>query len=156
LPPRWARQGLVAGSGRSIIFLEMARLIVVSNRLPVTVAVAHGTATVKPSMGGLATGLRGPFERSQGLWIGWPGELSRLAPEAREAVLAELTELRTLPVELSADEVRSFYEDFANGVLWPLFHYLLDRVPLHSKGWDSVQAGQREVRGRRGRELSAG
>ena len=132
-------RGLVAGSGPSIIFLEMARLIVVSNRLPVTVAVSHGTATVKPSMGGLATGLRGPFERSQGLWIGWPGELSRLAPPAREAVLAELSQLRALPVELSADEVRSFYEDFANGVLWPLFHYLLDRVPLHSKGWDSYR-----------------
>ena len=42
-------RGLVAGSGPSIIFLEMARLIVVSNRLPVTVAVSHGTATVKPS-----------------------------------------------------------------------------------------------------------
>ncbi|MBA3550470.1 MAG: bifunctional alpha,alpha-trehalose-phosphate synthase (UDP-forming)/trehalose-phosphatase, partial [Nannocystis sp.] len=115
----------------------MARLIVVSNRLPVTVAVSHGHATVEPSMGGLATGLRGPFDRSQGLWIGWPGDLSRLTPEVRASVLGELTELRTLPVELTAEEVNSYYEDFSNGVLWPLFHYLLDRVPLHSKGWAS-------------------
>ncbi len=117
----------------------MARLIVVSNRLPVTVAVSQGTATVKPSMGGLATGLRGPFERSQGLWIGWPGDLSRLGAQAREAALAELSQLHTMPVELTAEEVRSYYEDFANGVLWPLFHYLLDRVPLHSKGWESYR-----------------
>ena len=115
----------------------MSRLIVVSNRLPVTVTVSHGVATVQPSMGGLATGLRGPFERSQGLWIGWPGDLSRLGAQAREAALAELSQLHTMPVELTAEEVRSYYEDFANGVLWPLFHYLLDRVPLHSKGWES-------------------
>jgi len=117
----------------------MSRLIVVSNRLPVTVAVSQGHATVRPSMGGLATGLRGPFERSQGLWIGWPGDLSRLRDEARDAALAELRRLRTLPVELSAEEVHSYYEDFSNGVLWPLFHYLLDRVPLHSKGWDAYR-----------------
>ena len=129
--------GLVAWPFASIILPAMARLIVVSNRLPVTVSVSQGHATVQPSMGGLATGLRGPFEHSHGLWIGWPGDLSRLAPEARESVLTELTKLRTLPVELTAEEVHSYYEDFSNGVLWPLFHYLLDRVPLHSKGWAS-------------------
>ena len=48
----------------------VSRLIVVSNRLPVTVVVRDGRAAVTASMGGLATGLRGPFERSQGLWIG--------------------------------------------------------------------------------------
>ena len=53
----------------------MSRLLVVSNRLPVTVSAAQGEAIVTPSMGGLSTGLRGPFERSQGLWIGWPGDL---------------------------------------------------------------------------------
>lgn len=40
------------------------RLLVVSNRLPVTVA-AHGAAVaITPSVGGLATGLRGAHERT--------------------------------------------------------------------------------------------
>lgn len=114
----------------------MSRLLVVSNRLPVTVSAAHGEAVVSPSMGGLATGLRGPFERSQGLWIGWPGDLSRLGDATRAAALEQLDALRTVPVELTGEEVRAYYEDFANGVLWPVFHYLLDRIPLRSTGWD--------------------
>ena len=48
----------------------------------------------------------------------------------------ELAELTVNTVELTAEEVRSYYEDFSNGVLWPLFHYLLDRIPLDSGGWD--------------------
>ena len=114
----------------------MSRLIVVSNRLPVTVSVAEGKAVVTPSMGGLATGLKGPFERSQGLWIGWPGDLSGLDEAEHAGALRELEKLRTVPVQLTAEEVRSYYEDFSNGVLWPLFHYLLDRIPLDSGGWD--------------------
>jgi trehalose 6-phosphate synthase/phosphatase len=115
----------------------MSRLIVVSNRLPVTVSADRGGASVTPSMGGLATGLRGPFDRSRGLWIGWPGSLARLGDAARAEVRRALDDLRCVPVELSAEEVRCYYEDFSNGVLWPLFHYLLDRIPLHSGGWDA-------------------
>jgi len=29
------------------------------------------------------------------------------------------------PVELTAEEVERYYERFCNGVLWPLFHYLI-------------------------------
>ncbi|MBL9105272.1 MAG: bifunctional alpha,alpha-trehalose-phosphate synthase (UDP-forming)/trehalose-phosphatase [Myxococcales bacterium] len=115
----------------------MSRLLVVSNRLPVTVHTAQGRATVTASAGGLATGLRGPFERSQGLWIGWPGSLARLDVDAREQVLAGLRDLRTVPIELTARDVRSYYEDFSNGVVWPLFHYLLDRIPMRSGKWDA-------------------
>ena len=34
-------------------------------------------------------------------------------------------------------EVTQFYEGFSNGVLWPLFHYLLDQMPLHVAHWDA-------------------
>jgi trehalose 6-phosphate synthase/phosphatase len=117
----------------------MSRLLVVSNRLPVTVHTAQGRASVTASAGGLATGLRGAFDRSHGRWIGWPGSLARLDTAARDEVLAGLADLRCVPVELTAKEVRSYYEDFSNGVLWPLFHYLLDRIPMRSTGWDAYR-----------------
>ena len=41
----------------------MSRLLIVSNRLPVTVSTDDGAPHVVPSAGGLATGLRGPHER---------------------------------------------------------------------------------------------
>jgi trehalose 6-phosphate synthase/phosphatase len=112
------------------------RLIIVSNRLPVTVRSEHGEPAVHMSVGGLATGLRAPHERSDGLWIGWPGDLGGLDPAARDAVLRQLAALRTVPLELDAREVQIFYEGISNGVLWPICHDRLDRLPLRVDGWD--------------------
>jgi trehalose 6-phosphate synthase/phosphatase len=115
----------------------MSRLLIVSNRLPVTVHVEHGEAVVTRSSGGLATALAGPHAQGDSLWIGWPGDLSRLPPAQRGAVLAELARLRTIPVELTPAEVHRFYDGFSNGVLWPLFHYLLETVNLDARSdWE--------------------
>ena len=89
---------------------------------------------VAPSPGGLASALRGPHERGDSLWIGWPGDLSGQTDEQRAVVEARLSELRAVPVHLSADEVSRYYEGFSNGVLWPLFHYLLDKVRVDAHG----------------------
>lgn len=111
----------------------MPRLLIVSNRLPVTVKHENDEVSVVRSAGGLATAMQGPHERSEGLWIGWPGDVSGLSPEQRGAVDAELERLRTVPVHLSASEMEHYYDGFSNGVLWPLFHYLLDKVNLDAR-----------------------
>ncbi len=116
------------------------RLVLVSNRLPVTVKLERGEITVGRSGGGLATGLRGPHEQSGGLWIGWPGDVARMTEPQRKKLDAHLEELRCVPVYLSSAEVSRYYEGFSNGVLWPLFHYLLDRIPPHSQEWEVYRA----------------
>ncbi|MFN2565656.1 MAG: bifunctional alpha,alpha-trehalose-phosphate synthase (UDP-forming)/trehalose-phosphatase [Gemmatimonadaceae bacterium] len=116
------------------------RLIIVSNRLPVTVRTEHGEPVVHMSVGGLATGLRTPHERSEGLWIGWPGDLGGLDPAGRGSVFRRLAELRTVPLELDAREVQVFYEGISNGVLWPICHDRIDRLPLRVEGWDVYDA----------------
>ena len=93
----------------------MARLLIVSNRLPVVVKVQDGGITVQPSSGGLATGLRGPHERSGGLWIGWPGDVSGFDTDQRAAMARMLAERRAVPIELTPDEVRGYYEGFPMG-----------------------------------------
>jgi trehalose 6-phosphate synthase/phosphatase len=115
------------------------RLLIVSNRLPLTIRIREGALQLVPSAGGLATGLRGWHEQSQGLWIGWPGELSRLTAAQRAEVSRLLGEGRIVPVPLTAEQVKAYYEGFANGVIWPLFHYMLDRIPLDSRGWTSYR-----------------
>jgi trehalose 6-phosphate synthase/phosphatase len=40
-----------------------------------------------------------------------------------------LAEERLVPVALSADEIARYYEGYSNGVLWPVFHYFLSRLP---------------------------
>src|SRR5438874_327212 len=117
----------------------MARLILVSNRLPVTVRLDHGKLSVERSAGGLATGLRSAHERSDALWIGWPGDLPRLTDAQRARVDELLMEMQCSPIYLTSGEVSRYYEGFSNAVLWPLFHYLLDRIPPHSQEWDAYR-----------------
>jgi trehalose 6-phosphate synthase/phosphatase len=114
----------------------MSRLLLVSNRLPVTVKADKDGVSVVRSAGGLATGLRGPHERSGGLWVGWPGDVSRLTEAQRASVNAQLAELRCVPIHLSASEVSRYYEGYSNRVLWPLCHYLIDRMPQQERDWD--------------------
>ena len=117
------------------------RLIVVSNRLPVTVGVSDDDrAIVRRSVGGLATGLREPHNRSDGIWIGWPGSLEELAPAAREDVLRRLDAQRLVPLLLSPHEEKVFYEHISNEVLWPVCHDRLDQLPLQVDGWDVYEA----------------
>ena len=126
----------------------MNRLILVSNRLPVTVTVegdgdaggGGGGVSVAPSVGGLATGLRQPHRERNGVWIGWPGATDKLRKRDLRALEQKLAEHGTVPVYLSAREVSEYYEGFANGVLWPLFHYLIGEVPLRVPGWDAYVA----------------
>ncbi len=115
----------------------MSRLLLVSNRLPVTVKAEKDQVSVVRSAGGLATGLSRPHERSGGVWIGWPGDVSRLSGAQKAQVESQLSALRCVPLYLSASEVSRFYEGYSNRVLWPLCHYLLDRMPRHHKDWDA-------------------
>ena len=118
----------------------MARLLIVSNRLPVTVRVAEGGAvSVEPSTGGLATGMKGPHERLGGLWIGWPGDLEGLPMEARQEVDRQLAEQRLAGVPLSPDEIARYYEGYSNSILWPLFHYSVARLPSEVSGFDAYE-----------------
>ncbi|MBL8861640.1 MAG: bifunctional alpha,alpha-trehalose-phosphate synthase (UDP-forming)/trehalose-phosphatase [Planctomycetes bacterium] len=117
----------------------MTRAIFVSNRLPVTVGTRRGVFNVAPSTGGLATGLSGPHALGGGTWIGWPGPTWDLSPSDRARLDARLAELRLAPVELSRAEVERYYEGWANGLLWPLFHSLLDQAPIEVEGWEDYQ-----------------
>ena len=115
------------------------RLLVVSNRLPVTARIKEGAVTLHRASGGLATGLRSWHERSGGLWIGWPGDVSRFTVDQLAALEELLGGQGVVPVYLSADDIERFYEGFSNRVLWPLFHYLVDRVPVEPSGWDAYR-----------------
>ncbi len=122
----------------------MSRLLIVANRLPVTVRpTADGGVEVERSTGGLATGLSRPHEQSGGLWIGWAGADDDLTPEQDAELKRQLEAQRLVGVPLTKELVSRYYEGFSNGVLWPLFHYLLDQVPLQASDWDAyVQANE--------------
>ena len=116
------------------------RLLIVSNRLPFTLQEEKGHVRLTPSAGGLATALRGPHEESGGLWFGWPGDLSRVPCGNRADLEDELKERRAVPIHITPEEVTRYYDGFSNSVLWPLFHYLLDKVQLDAEtDWSAYQ-----------------
>lgn len=117
----------------------MGRLLILSNRLPITARLERGKLLLAHSPGGLATSLRGPHQRSGGLWLGWPGDTSRFTEAQRQELLRWCQDAQIEPLFLSGQDAGRFYEGFSNRVLWPLFHYLLDRVELDASGWDTYQ-----------------
>jgi trehalose 6-phosphate synthase len=113
------------------------RLLVVSNRLPIVLEKKAGRWSYKPGSGGLVNALAPVLSHRGGMWIGWPG-----LPLARggswQAVLAEGFRERgydLVPVLLSAEEVKGFYEGFSNAILWPLFHDLLGQCNFQPSFW---------------------
>jgi len=106
------------------------RIIIVSNRLYVTVEEKDGIISYKQSSGGLATGLSSyldtmksrNFEVAEYLWIGWPGSAVSAGKKA-EVVRTLASEYKSRPVFLSEKVMDRFYLGFCNKTIWPLFHY---------------------------------
>lgn len=119
------------------------RVIVVSNRLPITVRQSAGGLTVERSSGGLATGLKSVHEQQGGLWVGWPGFAGPPSAEHRDALQARYAELAVVPVTLSTEEVEQFYESTCNGVIWPLFHGFPAQLPLEIPDFGAYESVNR-------------
>jgi trehalose 6-phosphate synthase/phosphatase len=95
------------------------------------------TWAVKPGSGGLVSALVPVLSHRGGVWIGWPGMPLKEGGDW-EAVLKKGYSDRgydLVPVLLSEEEVKGFYEGFANAILWPLFHDLLDRCDFDPSFW---------------------
>jgi trehalose 6-phosphate synthase/phosphatase len=99
------------------------RLVVVANRLPLTIRRTGGRWHGERSSGGLVAALAPVMERAGGLWIGWPGEIPVGDDAGRAAILASWEhELSFASVEIPAGVGRAYYEGYANNTLWPLLH----------------------------------
>ena len=116
------------------------RLVIASNRLPAVIRPEGDGFTLGPAAGGLATGLRPLHERGGSVWIGWASDLPCVPRVARKRLIRDLHARRLVPVELTRHEAQSYYDDICNGVLWPLFHYQVDRIPLQTPDWNVYRA----------------
>jgi trehalose 6-phosphate synthase len=113
-----------------------ARLILVSNRLPVSVARNNGAVEIQQSSGGLVSALLPLLKSTGGCWIGWPGADH---DEAVEAALRNQStpQFQLEPVFLSHSEKQCFYDGCCNEILWPLFHDLQSRCNFDPQYWSS-------------------
>ncbi len=74
--------------------------------------------------GGLAVGVLAAMRARGGLWFGWSGEL--VPDEPGEPSLATRDGVTYATVDLTHEDHALYYVGFANGVLWPTFHYFLN------------------------------
>jgi trehalose 6-phosphate synthase/phosphatase len=109
------------------------KLVVVSNRLPITIVQDGDRTSVRRSAGGLVSALEPVLARLGGTWVGWPGvptESAITMPETRRPYTI-------VPVALNRVEVAGFYDGFANATLWPLFHGFPTRARFDRAGWEA-------------------
>ena len=108
------------------------RVILVSNRLPVSIRRVRGKLHFHPSIGGLATALSSIHSKYQLRWVGWPGTKHFL----RQVETILVSEFNCYPVFLSGKEVEKYYYGFCNRTLWPLFHYFPKITKYDWSEWD--------------------
>jgi len=120
--------------------VKFGDLIVVSNRLPMTITRKDdGTHEYKKSSGGLVTALTG-MEGREFKWIGWTG-MECEQKEERDKLRKELLEEhKCYPVFLKDEDADMYYNGFSNGVLWPLFHYLYEKnTTFNTEQWEAYK-----------------
>ena len=109
--------------------MRQSSLVVVANRLPLDDSAApDGACEWRRSPGGLASALHAILQSTPATWVGWNGGIDS-AP-----ALPDIGSLRIRPVALSEQELRGYYEGFANSTLWPLYHDAVEQ-PVFDRGW---------------------
>lgn len=111
----------------------MARLVVVSNRVPIPKS--RGA-----SAGGLAVALK-DFMTSGSMWFGWSGRLT--SEPSTQPALVEARGVTYATIDLNSDAYRGFYVGFSNGVLWPLLHFRLGLMQFRREDYEGYLAVNR-------------
>ncbi len=113
------------------------RIVLVSNRLPITIRKTDKGLDFRPSAGGLATGLRSVKIDQETLWVGWPGTVSKEDRKEAEATLIQ--KHNHTPVFMSERLVEKFYEGFCNRTIWPLLHSFPMYTKYSASEWEAYK-----------------
>ncbi|MBN1159363.1 MAG: bifunctional alpha,alpha-trehalose-phosphate synthase (UDP-forming)/trehalose-phosphatase [Bacteroidales bacterium] len=117
----------------------MKRLIIISNRLPVSITDNEEGISYTKSVGGLATGLDSLNFQTEMHWIGWPG----IHPDdagKKQKISRDLKNQNIHPVFLSAEQISYYYEGYSNSTIWPLFHYFFVYTEYDARFWETYKS----------------
>lgn len=116
----------------------MSKMIIVSNRLPLNIGIENENLNIKPSVGGLATGMRSVHNTHESIWIGWTGLTEdELLPETLKKVNTAVEKENCIGVPLSRKDIDLYYYGFSNKTIWPLFHYFTEFAEFKKEYWDA-------------------
>ncbi|PWY77802.1 alpha,alpha-trehalose-phosphate synthase subunit [Aspergillus eucalypticola CBS 122712] len=112
-------------------------LIVVSNRLPLSLKKVDGGYESSLSSGGLVTSLSGLTKTTTFSWFGWPG--IDVADEKEQGQIRQsLDEHNAVPIFLDNELANKHYNNFSNAILWPILHYQ-SGINFEDGPWEAYQ-----------------
>lgn len=134
------------------------RLLLISNRLPITIKRSDdGNYTFSMSSGGLVTGLSGLSKTTTFQWYGWPG---LEVPDAEVGPMVDRLkeEYNAHPVFIDDELADRHYNGFSSNcfcpppkagwtdvltvpdsILWPLFHYHPGEITFDESAWSAYR-----------------
>jgi len=110
------------------------RVICVSNR----VSLPRRSAAA----GGLAVGVLAALRRTGGVWFGWNGEFGDGDPSEPDVHMRD--GVTYISIEFRREEFELYYNGFANGALWPVFHYMPSKFRFRSEERDAYESINRQ------------
>ncbi|EGV62620.1 Trehalose-6-P synthase/phosphatase complex synthase subunit [Yamadazyma tenuis] len=111
------------------------KVLVVSNRLPVTIKrSSKGDYDYTMSSGGLVTALQGLKKSTEFQWLGWPG-LEIPQGEQQRVNDDLMNKFKCTAIYLSDAIADLHYNGFSNSILWPLFHYHPGEMSFDENAW---------------------
>lgn len=119
----------------------MHRLLIVSNRLPITIEKRNESFRFRPSVGGLATSLSSFYKSYHSIWIGWPGLPSdKIDRRTKRKIREKLkNDFDAYPVFLSRKYIEMYYSGYCNKTIWPLFHGFMQYAVYDKYLWESYK-----------------
>jgi alpha,alpha-trehalose-phosphate synthase [UDP-forming]/trehalose-phosphatase len=139
-------KGANPGLGREMAPLRVPggrRLVVVSNREPYVHRRRGPRVVLERPTGGLVAALDPVLQETGGVWIAWgSGEADFEASDVhgRLAVPPNAPRYILRRVVLAPEDVRGFYEGYANQGLWPLCHGAADKARFSPRWWKAYRA----------------
>ncbi len=120
-------------------YLHGRTLILLSNREPYEHVRVDGKVAVKQPAGGLVTALDPTMQSTHGVWVAWgSGDADRESSDEGGCVQVPPDDpsytLRR--VWLDENDVDGYYSGFANSVLWPLCHLLVQHFRYRAEYWE--------------------
>ena len=92
--------------------------------------------------GGLAVGVLAALKRTGGTWFGWNGELTEGDPGDPDIQIRDGVTYAS--IELRRQDFEPYYNGFANGALWPLFHYMPSKFRFRSEERNAYEEVNRQ------------
>lgn len=112
----------------------MARLVIVSNRVPPPRARSD-------LAGGLAIALREAIAKYETLWFGWSGQIS--AAPAKQPKITKVGRVEFATFDLAESDYQGYYQNFANAMLWPLLHGWMELAVFRREDFERYLAVNR-------------